>query len=69
MEEEDTEDSNLTLQQDSAKLITELKTSVPLFLYKSATAPDQARIRRLVKRSNTARLERLVGWSEKWLNG
>lgn len=60
MEEGETDDSELKLQRDSVKLLDELKTSIPLFLYKTVGPNGPAKTRKLVKRSNTARLESLV---------
>lgn len=60
MEDEETDDSELKLQRDSTKLLEELKISIPLFLYKTGESHGSTKIRRLVKQSNTARLESLV---------
>ncbi|KAL8932842.1 MAG: hypothetical protein Q9216_006647 [Gyalolechia sp. 2 TL-2023] len=59
MEGEAPDDTELKLLHDSAKLLDELKTSIPLFLYKNVGSPRPVKIRKLVKRSNTARLESL----------
>ncbi|KAL9027407.1 MAG: hypothetical protein Q9196_004062 [Gyalolechia fulgens] len=59
MDDEETDDSEIKLQRDSAKLLDELKTSIPLFLYKGVEPPRPAKIRKWIKRSNTAKLESL----------
>ncbi|KAL8826737.1 MAG: hypothetical protein Q9170_007288 [Blastenia crenularia] len=56
MDEAETDDGDIKLQRDSIKTIRELKTSVPLFLYKTT---EPVKIRKIVKRSNTDRLEKL----------
>ncbi|KAL9596781.1 MAG: hypothetical protein Q9219_005571 [cf. Caloplaca sp. 3 TL-2023] len=66
MEEEETDDNEIKLQQDSAKLIDELTTSVPLFLYKTVEPSGSVRIRRIVKRSNTDKLISMFNAFQEW---
>ncbi|KAL8718277.1 MAG: hypothetical protein Q9225_004568 [Loekoesia sp. 1 TL-2023] len=66
MEDEETDDSEAKLQRDSTKLIRELETSIPLFLYKGIESPGPVKIRKSVKQSNTARLESLFNAFQEW---
>lgn len=55
------------LQRVSAKVIDELRLSVPLFLQKGDPAVvDQTRIRKVVKPNNTAKIERLINTFQEW---
>ncbi|KAI4230742.1 MAG: hypothetical protein LQ349_006062, partial [Xanthoria aureola] len=55
------------LQRVSAKVIDELRLSVPLFLQKRGPSVlDQTHIRKVVKPSNTAKIERLVNTFQEW---
>lgn len=55
------------LQRVSAKVIDELRLSVPLFLQKRGPAAlDQTRIRKVVKPNNTAKIERLINTFQEW---
>ena len=57
----------IQLQRVSAKLIDQLRISVPLFLHKRDPAVlDQARIRKVVKPNNTAKIERLINTFQEW---
>ncbi|KAI4124792.1 MAG: hypothetical protein LQ338_004618 [Usnochroma carphineum] len=69
MEEDQADDSDIKLQRDSASIIEDLKTSIPLFLYRDAQANKPVRIRKWVKQSNTAKLESLVGHGDILLPG
>ncbi|KAL8910044.1 MAG: hypothetical protein Q9171_004639 [Xanthocarpia ochracea] len=64
--DEDT-DVEVQLQRVSAKVIQELQTSIPLFLRKNHPGtPSHERIRRFVKQSSTAKIERLVDTFQEW---
>lgn len=66
-EEEEGDDFEIHLQRVSAKVIDELRLSVPLFLQKSGPgASDYTRIRKVVKPSNTAKIERLINTFQEW---
>lgn len=66
-EEEGGDDLEIHVQRVSAKVIDELRLSVPLFLQKSGPgAPDYTRIRKVVKPSNTAKIERLINTFQEW---
>lgn len=64
MEDEYMEDID-KLQRDSADIIQDLEISIPLFLYREDHA-SQPRLRKRVKRSNTAKLEALFNTFQEW---
>ncbi|KAL8856857.1 MAG: hypothetical protein Q9178_006574 [Gyalolechia marmorata] len=60
-------DVEVQLQRVSARVIQELQISIPLFLRKNHPGnPSHERIRRFVKQSSTAKIERLVDTFQEW---
>ncbi|KAL8726138.1 MAG: hypothetical protein Q9166_006895 [cf. Caloplaca sp. 2 TL-2023] len=63
MEDDEVEANEVELQRNSTKVIQELKASIPLFLYRNQ---GNGRIRRCVKQSSTAKIERLMSTFQEW---
>ncbi|KAL9015333.1 MAG: hypothetical protein Q9180_008886 [Flavoplaca navasiana] len=64
---EDGEDVEIHLQRVCTKVIDELRVSIPLFLYRKEFGRNG--IRKFVKSSNTAKIERLRTRSAPFKNG
>ncbi|KAL8885392.1 MAG: hypothetical protein Q9215_006753 [Flavoplaca cf. flavocitrina] len=62
--EEDGDDVQIHLQRVSTKVIDELRLSIPLFLYRKDIGTNG--IRKFVKSSNTAKIERLINIFQEW---
>ncbi|KAL8790067.1 MAG: hypothetical protein Q9213_000769 [Squamulea squamosa] len=61
------EDVEQRLQRVSTEVIQELKVSVGLFIRKNRPGtPEHGRIRRFVRGSSTAKIERLIGTFQEW---
>ncbi|KAL8666499.1 MAG: hypothetical protein Q9168_007475 [Polycauliona sp. 1 TL-2023] len=62
--EDEGDDVEIHLQRVSAKVISELTLSIPLFLQKKSS--DRTRYRKFVRSSSTAKIERLINTFQEW---